>query len=156
MSAYGAIDEGMVARKYEQTALYEDPFQVEDSIRDELRDFMPDQPTLESDLPRREYQSTSRIHLRESGSRGDNPEHPEIFIGFTDRDPRGVNNDPDFKQMANQSWARRRFKEATMYNDDDHSVPSQGIHPNKMRWQIRQSQNELKKRWKIFSTSKDA
>lgn len=154
--SYGAIDEGMVARKYEQTAFYEDPFQVENSIRDELRDFTPDQATLESDMPRREYQSTSRIHLRESGSRGDNPEHPEIFIGFTDRDPRGVATDPDFKQMANQSWARRRFKEATMYNDDDHSVPSQGIHPNKMRWQIRQSQHELKKRLKIFSTSKDA
>lgn len=156
MSAYGAIDENMVARKYETTALYEDPFQYEDSMRHELSDFTPDQATLESDMPRREYQSTSRIHLRESGSRGDNPEHPEIFIGFTDRDPRGIATDPDFKQMANQSWARRRFKEATMYNDDDLSVPSQGIHPNKMRWQIRQSQNELKKRWKIFSTSKDA
>lgn len=154
--SYGAIDEGMVARKYEETPFYEDPSQVEDSIRDELRDFRPDQATLESDTSRREYQSTSRIHLRESGSRGDNPEHPEIFIGFTDRDPRGVATDPDFKQMANQSWGRRRFKEAGMYNDDDLSVPSQGIHPSKMRWQIRQSQNQLKKRWKIFSTSKDA
>ena len=156
MSAYGAIDENMVARNYETTALYEDPFQYEDSMRHELSDFTPDQATLESDMPRREYQSTSRIHLRESGSRGDNPEHPEIFIGFTDRDPRGIATDPDFKQMANQSWGRRRLKEAGMYNDDDLSVPSQGIHPNKMRWQIRQSQNQLKKRWKIFSTSKDA
>jgi len=82
MSYYGQIDDGMVARKYEETPLYEDPDQMEDMHRSTLMDFRPDQAVFESDLPRREYQSTSRIHLRESGSRGDNPEHPVICILF--------------------------------------------------------------------------
>ena len=155
MSYYGAISEDMVARKYEETSLYEDPFQVEDHMRSELSDFRPDQAVLESDLPRRDYQSTSRINLRIQGSRGDFPEHPEMFIGFMDRDPRSTFDDPDFKQMNNQSWAVNALG-ATMYNDDDLSVPSQGIRPEKMYHQIRQSQGELKRRWKIFSTSKDA
>ena len=155
MSSYGAIDDGMVARKYEETAFYEDKDQVEDMHRDTLMDFRPDQAVLESDIARRDYQSTSRIKLRE-GSRGDNPEHPEIFIGFMDRDPRGAMQGPDMKQAANQAWARRRFVEAGMYNDDDHSVPSQGIHPAKMQHLIKHSYGDFKHRFKNFSTGKEA
>lgn len=155
MSYYGAIDEGMVARKYEQTTFFEDPNEINDMFRRTLVDESPDQPTLASDLARREYQSTSRIKLRE-GSRGDNPEHPEIFIGFTDRDPRGTFTDPDMKQLNNQAWARRKFIEAKMYNDDDHSVPSQGIHPAKMQHLIKHSYGDFKKRFKNFSTGKEA
>lgn len=156
MSYYGAIDEGMVARKYEETGMYENPSLVNDMQRGTLQDFRPDQAVFESDLTRRDYQSSSRIRLRESGSRGDNPEHPEIFIGFTDRDPRGAMLDPDYKQLTNQAWARRRFIEAKMYNDDDHSVPSQGIHPAKMQHLIKHSYGDFKSRYKNFSTSKDA
>lgn len=156
MSFYGAIDEGMVARKYEETAFYEDRSLVDDMHRETLMDFRPDQASLESDQARRDYQSTSRIRLRESGSRGDDPEHPEIFIGFTDRDPRGIMTDPDYKELTKQAWSRRRFIEAKMYNDDDNSVPSQGIRPEKMQYMIKHSYPEFKKRFKNYSTSKEA
>lgn len=155
MSYYGGIDEGMVASKYEESIYYEDPDEMDDMHRNTLMDMRPDQPTLASDLARRDYQSTSRIKLRD-GSRGDNPEHPEIFIGFTDKDPRGTFTDPDMKKLNNQAWARRQFVEAQMYNDDDHSVPSQGIHPSKMQHLIKHSYGEFKKRFKNFSTGKEA
>lgn len=156
MSAYGAIDEGMIARKYEVTPMWEDSNQVDDMQRETLSDFRNDEATLESDIARRDYQSTSRIKLREAGSRGDNPEHPEMFLGFMDRDPRGIHSDPDYKKFSDQSWARKDKIEAGMYNDDDHSVPSQGIHPSKMQFLIKHSYPEVIKRRKIFSTSKDA
>jgi len=155
-SASGALDEGMMARKYEVTPMWEDMNQVDDMQRETLSDFRNDEATLESDIARRDYQSTSRIKLRESGSRGDNPEHPEMFLGFMDRDPRGINSDPDFKEFTRQSYGRKDKIEATMYNDDDHSTPSQGIHPNKMQYLIKHSYPEIIKRRKIFSTSKDA
>lgn len=156
MSYYGAIDEGMVARKYETTSMWEDKDQMERMRRETLSDFRNDQPSLESDYARRDYQSTSRIKLRESGSRGDNPEHPEIFIGFMDRDERGIMTDPDYKKFSQQSWGRKRLIEARMNNDDDLSVPSQGIRPEKMQYLLKHSYPEIAKRMKWFSTSKEA
>lgn len=79
-------------------------------IRSEIIDWSPDPPHLESDHPKRDpAQARSILNLRYNGTRGSHyelPQHPELFIGFTGNDPRGVDTEPRFDVMRAHMEAR--------------------------------------------------
>lgn len=154
-SGYGDINPYQFPGKWESTNLYEDPNQVENFYRNTLKDFSPDVPAQSSDAPRRDYLNNARLTLRHTGTMsGLDPENPDLFLGFTDRDPRGYLLEPNGEEWKRQSWARKEMFEPQFKNDADWSVPSQGVHPNTKYAQMRATLPWFKSRFRNFETSK--
>lgn len=146
----------MFSDRTEITPVYEDPAEMYDYRRGVLKDLTPDRSNLMAhEETRRNTYAKDRLNLRSGGARvTTDPWANEGFdTQFHDADPRGWSTE--------QPWSEyRRLLEAVLnrtdYKDDgDYSVPSAGLHPNTMYKQIRDAQNWVKARLKIFSTSKD-
>ncbi len=160
----GSLPDDMLLDKYKVSNVEFDPDEYDKFARRTLADFRPDAPFLESDQPRDPSDrgsgtlSTMRISLRENGWRAE--ESPWLEEGqFLDhhaleRDPRGVNNEPDFNEYKRQSIARAPY--IKFYKDDDFSVPESGINPVRMVEMRRQSQGFLAKRMTNFDESKES
>lgn len=154
---YGEMPDEALAAKFEETQYYNDSEDVYDNYaRRNLKDMSPDPVTLESDLPRRNYDAMGRLNLRYYGGRGkeNDPSHSEMFFELTEKEPRGIATDPDMRKMVQQQGARMRFKRFSA--DADNSI-SQG------RWSESEAfyksrvlpQQMMQPRMKIFTTSKD-
>lgn len=160
----GTIPYDEYFRKIQQHHQYEDPQATENYIRKQLVDFRPDEPFLESDMPRDPNDRGGGTHsrevlsLRHSGARTE--EEPYLPDGtfldheFMERDPRGVSNEPDMNKAREQRMARGVFLK--MYNDDDLSVPETGINPVQMNALIRGAQQQFKDRYQNFEESMDS
>ena len=134
----------------------------------EILDRRPDQGFLESDRPRRNPQvSREALNLRLNGTRGTDssmPRHPDLFLGFLDKDPRGVDGLPRFEKMRDQMAHRVRQLEVRMGDSAGHgggpgSAPEQvaerpwtGPAFEKARAEMHR---QIRKRLKVFSPSKD-
>lgn len=111
---YGSMPHGMLAAKFEETDL--DAEGVYDNYsRSLLTDHTPDTNAMAYEEP---HGSTDRqagfLNFRYNGHRGEvySPYRPEYFDGFAggeDRDPRGINVDPDMRELTKQEQARMRF-----------------------------------------------
>lgn len=150
---YGLIPNSVIRKKYEVTKGYENPYHTDDYQRSLLKDFRPDAPFLESDQIRRDNHSEERILLRTEGHRsGEVPDHSEMFLELTEKDPRGIAVDPDFGKFREQSYSRKEYYK--MYPDNDDSVTDwQGTPVTAMRNRTN-TFYDLKRRLKIFTTSK--
>lgn len=156
---YGDMPEELHLSKLEQTCMYEREDQLDSFFRSTLKDRTPDAPDLASDLPR-ESQNHARsaiLNLRHSGALTPaEPIHPDLFLGFTDRDTRGYHDaGPDFKLYADQSKARGRYKDFLSDHASDWTVPES--HRSEMRVisDIRKTIEPMRERMAIFDTSED-
>jgi hypothetical protein len=154
---YGEMPNEAIVQKFEETAYLNDCEDVYDNhARDIIKDNSPDVITFESDLPRRNYNSKGFLNVMHNGGRGSEnaPAHPEMFLGLTDTDPRGVSTDPDMRKLVEQNEARMRF--VRWHADADNSVhqgrPSESEMFHKSRIM---TQKAIKPRAKIFRTGKD-
>lgn len=149
----GDITWGMFPDKLDRTDMIEDPFQIEELHRTTLSDFTPDAPTFEHEKPRRNTFSREKLNLREGGARTltDPYRNDDYDLQFYDKDPRGWSEEQPWSEFNRQATAR--ISQLDFKDDNDYSVPSQGIHPNTMNYNIRGAQNWLKSRLKIFETS---
>lgn len=91
----------------------------EDYVRAEIVDRAPEATYLESDHARREATLPRTVlNLRHSGGRGPNDHrmstHPELFVGFTGNDPRGVVNQPRMGAVKAHTAARMKGQEPRM------------------------------------------
>lgn len=161
---YGIIPDDAYLRKIERTNLTEDPMMVENYMRGMLADYRPDAPFLASDEARDPSDrgggnhSTERLALRHSGGRSEEdpylPDGTFLDHEFLERDPRGVQNQPDWNEARRQRLARGAFIKFS--NDESYSVPETGINPVQMRDLIRNSQQQFKDRYSNFEESMDA
>mgnify|MGYP003418271010 CR=1 FL=1 len=123
---YGSMPHGMLAAKFEETDLpSEDVYN--NYSRNLLTDHTPDTNMMAYEEP---HGSTDKqagfLNFRYNGSctRGsvyDDPYRPEYFDGFAggdDRDPRGINVDPDMRELTKQEQARMRFIRLTPDGSD--------------------------------------
>ncbi len=161
---YGVIPSDEYLRKIQSSSLVEDPNAYENYIRSNLADFRPDAPFFESDQIRDPndrgsgFGSTERLSLRHSGARTEL--HPYLPDGtfldheFTQRDPRGTQNMPDFQAERKQREARAKF--IKFKNDSDFSVPETGVNPVQMVNKMRGMQGQMKDRLMIFDDSMDS
>jgi len=97
----------------------------DDYARGEIIDWSPDSPVFESDHARRDPAlSRTRLNLRYNGTRGTAPDvrHPDLFIGFTGNDPRGVDNTPRFDLLRDQNTSRLGLLTVRMGDNDDNAV----------------------------------
>jgi len=155
---YGDMPNEALMAKFEETQDLDDgEDQYDNYARDTLRDFSSDPIGLESDMVRRDATAASgMVNTRYYGGRGklNNPAHPEMFLGETTRDPRGVATDPNMLELKRQSEARMRFVRFSA--DADNSVHegrwSESQAYNKSRLQTHKA---VRDRARIFSTSKD-
>lgn len=155
----------MLMRKQELTCQYQDPYEVENHLRELMRDFSCDQPFLASDqmrggideygTNRGGYQSSQTINLRSGARTLTDPRLPEgVFLDhqFLEKDPRGVALGPDMKKHVDQQYARKDL--IKYFPDNDDSVPQGPMNPWKMQMNVRNAQNTTKDYFKIFDTSK--
>ena len=158
---YGEMPVELGLKKLERTPLYENEDMMDQYFRSALRDRTCDAPAFESDMPRdkssQDHLRSHVINMRLAAARTPaEPIHPDLFLGFTDRDPRGFVTDPDFRKYATQSWARGRFKD--FLNDDlsDQTIPEGNRSNLQIALDIRKTQAAATPRLKIFSTSLDS
>lgn len=154
---YGEMPDEALAAKFEETQYYNDSEDVYDNYaRRNLKDWSPDPVSLESDFPRRNYEAAGVLNIRYNGGRGKEnmPSHPEAFLELTEREPRGVNTDPDMRKMVQQQGARMRF--IRFGADADNSVPEGVWSESEAFYKSRiLTQQMIQPRLKVFSTSKD-
>lgn len=154
---YGGLPNSALMEKFEETPdLGDGEGQYENYARNTLSDFAPDPVSLEQNARRKNYNSKGFLNLIHRGGRGteNTPAHPEMFLGLTEREPRGVATDPDFRNLVRQQEARMRYVRfsADADNSVHHGRWSESEAFNKARVQ---TQHAIKSRAKIFSTGKD-
>jgi hypothetical protein len=156
------MPEDMYLRKIEQTCMYESPTMVEDFHRSTLKDLRPSKPFFESDQPLGDGtgvnpNSQRFLDFRDTGrlSRVE-PHLPDgTFLDwqFLEKDPRGVAQGPNMRKHAEQQFARAG--NIKFYSDHDDSIPESGWNPYQAQMQIRNAQDQVKDRLKIFDTAFD-
>lgn len=133
-----------------------------DYTRAEIIDRAPDDTFLESDHARRDP-ATSRtmLNLRHSGGRGPNdhrlPQHPEMFMGFTGNDPRGVVNQPRFDKFREHTASRAREREVRMGHNVGHGDMVEADRPwggDAMSYDMQEAKRRMKGNMKWFPTQK--
>lgn len=156
----GYMPPELYMKKIEQTCMYEREDQLDDYFRSTLKDRTTDQVSLAQDLPR-ETQDLIRseiINIRHSAGRTSaEPMHPDLFLGFTDRDTRGCHNSgPDLKLLSGQSKSRVKFKDLRSDHASDWTIAS-GMRPTSQAIaDLRETMGRSKDYLKIFHTSEDS
>jgi len=151
---FGIIPDHVLKQKFEVTNIGEDIYATDNFMRDIMTDFDCDAPYFESDQPRRDTHAEEFLSLRHNAHRtGEIPDAPDLFLELTEREPRGISNDPNFRLMQEQSWSRAPYFK--FYPDSDNSVTEREKRPQTLIAQIHDQFENIKARLKIFSTSKD-
>lgn len=112
---FGDMPSSMLMSKFAETDMGDEEGAYDDYVRNEITEWGPDRNKFEHEEPRGGVNKNSgRLQLQYYGHRGsvDTPYRPEIFdafMGDEDRDPRGINVEPDSKELRKQEEARMRF-----------------------------------------------
>jgi len=158
MSAYGGIATETMMKKWEVTpGMVEDTDEImDDFYRNTLTNRGPDKTTLASDEKRSNTHSIGKLNLMHSGNRSNSePTHYDLFLGHTEKDPRGTMTGPDMRRHTEQVWHRTKNYSKVFKSDADPSIPSEGINQRKAIENIRKAQFRGKTYRKIFSTATD-
>lgn len=153
--AFGDIPQQFIDKKYEQTKILEDPYETDNFNRSMLTYNGPDPELFEEEARRFDNHSAEQLSVRYSGARSElKPYHPDLFLGFTEADPRGTSTDPDMRKAVDQGRFRAQ-RYTRFYNDADYSVPESGLNEQQVIANKRKLFYNAKNRMKWFSTSKD-
>lgn len=151
---YGGMPDDALVSKFEQTDDGDIEYGYDDFVRREIKDRRPDEPTFESEEPRKSLPCKGYLNLLHSNNRGGSePRHPEIFLEDTWGDPRGIAVDPDYKELRRQQEARTRF--VRWDADADNSVPSGRWSEGEAVRKQQQTFRLARPRMMWFTTSKD-
>jgi len=152
---YGQMPDAALVSRFEETVM-PGLESYDDFARGTLKDRSPDPVTLESDQPKTDTSRASVLNLRYNNGRGEfnDPSHAEMFLEHTDKDPRGINVDPDFRNVRTQMNDRVKF--VRMSADSNHSI-HQGAPDDGTMWRKARTltQQALKPRMRIFTTAKE-
>jgi hypothetical protein len=150
---------GEIPYKYYEEKTESTPFtDVKDDYfltyaRDELSDRSMEKPAFEhSERYGPNQHSESMLNLRYDGTRGkvDYPNHPDLFIGHMDNDPRGANNVPDFTKVREQMKTRAELLEIRMGENNEGQIadsPWNAVNFTKSRLEI---DKRVKDNTKVF------
>jgi hypothetical protein len=123
--------------------------------RDELTDWNMEKPFLESDAPRKSSAYKDKLNLRLNATRGsypDLPKHPELFMGFTDRDPRGTSGDPRFEGFR-RDMMHRVEKFAQMGNNADGGISERPWTGQSISYAQKETMKRVGRNTKVFNYS---
>lgn len=163
---YGDMPYSALTSKFEETLLpegsgppAESGSQYTDYARGLMMDRRPDENLFEHERSRgATNRSTGRIQLQYYGHRGNasDPAHPELFLGFAgpeNRDPRGINVDPNMGKFRAQEEARGRY---FRFSKDHADFTTSGRRSETREIADMQALNKaVKSRLKVFSSQLD-
>ncbi len=128
-------------------------------VTDEIIDWTPDAPYLESDQTRRDPAlSRGILNLHLNGTRGSRPElprHPELFYGFTGNDPRGAVNDPRFDQVRGHITGRVGDLTVRMQDSDSNHIAESPWTNQAISYGKKEIQRRLKNSTRVFTPQKE-
>lgn len=158
------IPSSEVLKKLEVTNIESDSTYVDltkQNFMNSLADFGTDTVSAENSFPKRNPSaSRSTINLRLFGTRSGVDDlsltrHSEMFIGFTDKDPRGTSVDPDYRFL--RKWVNSKSKELVLRMGDNND----GVEGQRpwMGQEISHAKQDIFKKMqrdlKIFSTERE-
>lgn len=144
---------GVFAEKYEATNIIEDPYAVDQYMRDTLKNVKPDAPIWASDQPRDNTSySNYRLDMQYEGGKPD-PYMPDLFLELTERDPRGTALEPNFRRVIEHAY--ERAQDLNLYPEAPENVPETEKTQEQLQVQKDAVFYEVKDRLKWFATSKD-
>ena len=161
---YGSIPYTSILSKLEETDMedtdeYNDSgveYRYKSSARAEIIDRNPDKPYFESDQARRNpVMSRQKLNLQYNGTRGNSaelPAHPEMFVGFIEQDPRGINLDPILaKSREHLSGSKAARMQVSMGNNDDNLIVERPMTNYEIDENRKKMHNFSRKNTKVFS-----
>jgi hypothetical protein len=149
----GDIPQRLVNAKFEKTNFREDPYEVDTFHRNMLIYKGPDPELFEYEQKRENTMSKSKLNLLHTGARSEFvPHHPDLFLGFTEPDPRGHTGEFDMSKLADQ--AKFRIKRYTkFYSDSSNTISESYRSEAEIRNDKRKGFNWVKDRMQWFSDS---
>lgn len=128
--------------------------------RNEIIDWSPDVPGVESDGPRRNPSASRMVINRHyNGNRGSYSDeaarHPEMFIGFTGNDPRGTTNDPRFDQVRGHMTSRAANLTARMGDNNSDHVAERPWTNQSIGYGMQEVKRRVKRSTHVFTVSKE-
>jgi hypothetical protein len=158
LGTYKYIDDDKLKKKFEVTSILENTNNVLDTYyKDTLRDFSPDKPTFTYEEKRKNTDSNSKLNLHLYGRRNTTePFQNDLFLGFTDKDPRSIHDGPLMGKYQEQMWKRKDDYKFSFKDDSDYSIPTKGISESVMQKNKKITYSGFKDRYKNFEESNDA
>lgn len=151
------IDDLKIKNKYEITKLIEPGNILDNYYRNTLKDFTPDKATFAHEEARRNTDSVGKLNTHYYGRRNTTePFQSDLFLGFTDKDPRSIHDGPLMGKYQEQIWKRKDDYKYSFKDDTDNRIHSSGISESKMIKNKKQSYDGFKNRYKNFEESNDA
>jgi len=130
---------------------------LDNHFRNTLKDFSPEPATFEFEKKRTNTDSVGKLNVHYYGRRNDTePFQSDLFLGFTDKDPRSIHQDPLMGNYQKQIWHRKDNYKYSFKDDSDNSIPTSGISESKMQKNKKITYQGFKERYKNFEESNDA
>ena len=106
---YKYIDDNKLIKKYEITPMIDISNNLDNHFRNTLKDFSPEPATFEFEKKRTNTDSVGKLNVHYYGRRNDTePFQSDLFLGFTDKDPRSIHQDPLMGNYQKQIWRAPR------------------------------------------------
>ena len=154
---YKYIDDNKLIKKYEITPMIDISNNLDNHFRNTLKDFSPEPATFEFEKKRTNTDSVGKLNVHYYGRRNDTePFQSDLFLGFTDKDPRSIHQDPLMGNYQKQIWHRKDNYKYSFKDDSDNSIPTSGISESKMQKNKKITYQGFKERYKNFEESNDA
>lgn len=136
----------------------EDLNEIDEYMRDILKDRSCEKPVLGSDIPRetQSYLRNDIMNVRYSGGRSaERPNHSEMMLDDTSRDVRGFRTDTDWRKSVPQSFMRARETRVESDRLNDMSIPTGFRNVVAEATNFQRLAAASKSYLQIFSSSKD-
>lgn len=157
LGTYRYIDNEKLKRKFEVTNIVENQNILDDYYKNTLKDFSPDPATFAYEEARKNYDSVGKLNTHYYGRRNDKePFQNDLFLGFTDKDPRSIHNGPLMGKYQEQIWSRKDDFKYSFKDDSDNSVPTSGISESQMQKNKKKTYKGFQERFKNYEESSDA
>lgn len=157
LGTYRYIDNEKLKKKFEVTNILENQNILDDFYKNTLKDFSPDLPTFAYEESRKNHDSVSKLNTHYYGRRNTTePFQNDLFLGFTDKDPRSIHNGPLMGKYQEQIWSRKDDFKYSFKDDADNSIPTAGISEAKMQKNKKDTYKGFQERFKNYEESTDA
>lgn len=157
LGTYRYIDNDKIKNKFEITTILENPNILDSYYKNTLKDFTPEKPGFAYEESRKNTDSVAKLNSHYYGRRNSiEPFQNDLFLGFTDKDPRSIHNGPLMGKYQEQIWHRKDDYKYSFKDDSDNSIHTAGISESKMQKNKKSTYLGFKERYKNFEESSDA
>ncbi len=157
LQTYKYIDDNKLKKKFEITNMLDNPNLLDQYYKSTLKDFSPNTPSFAYEEPRKNTDSISKLNTHYYGRRNTTePFQNDLFLGFTDKDPRSIHNEPLMGKYQEQMWHRKDNYKYSFKDDSNYTVPTAGISESQMIKNKKNTFSGFKERYTNFEESNDA